>query len=87
VPVLAKMLTLPGMRYHSIGSYEEARESVVPKGDDVSTRNKALKELCVARALYLCGDADALGEKILKRYADGLQGHYARYASELLHIK
>lgn len=87
VPALTQMLTLPGMRYHSIGSYEEARENVVPKDDDVSTRNKALKELLVARALYLCGDTDALGENVLKRYADGLQGHYARYASELLHMK
>lgn len=87
VSALAQMLTLPGMRYHSIGSYEEARENVVPNVEDVSTRNKALKELHVARALYLCGDADSLGEKVLKRYADGLEGHYARYASELLQLR
>ncbi|MDD4821990.1 MAG: hypothetical protein PHI48_05465 [Bacteroidales bacterium] len=87
VPVLAKMLTMPGMRYHSIGTYEEARERVVPNVEDVSTRNKALKELLVARALYLCGDADDLGQEVLNRYAAGLQGHYARYASELLHMK
>lgn len=84
VPMLAKMLTIPGMRYHSISSFQDARKSVVPDPDDVSTRNKALKELHIARALYLCGDENSLGRSVLKQYAEGLQGHYARYASELL---
>lgn len=72
------------MRYHSISSFHDARKSVVPDADDVSTRNKSLKELHIARALYLCGDKDSLGERVLRKYAEGLQGHYARYASELL---
>lgn len=84
VPTLTKMLTMPGVRNHSISSFHDARKSVVPDADDVSTRNKSLKELHIARALYLCGDKDSLGEKVLRKYAEGLQGHYARYASELL---
>lgn len=84
VPVLAEMLTEPGVRYHSLNSYKEARARVVPGEIDTSTRNAALKELHIARALYLCGDQDDLGKKVLERYANGLQGHYARYAYEVL---
>ncbi|KAA6328870.1 putative thiazole biosynthetic enzyme [termite gut metagenome] len=85
-PVLAELLRASGMRHHAIRSYAEVRSSVVPGMEDVSTRNIALKELHLAGALYLCGDADRLGETILRQYADGLQGHYARYASELLNL-
>ncbi len=84
IPQLAAMLTTPGVRGHSIGSYAEARSSVVPGREDTSTRNIALKELHLARALYLCGDKDGIGEEVLRRYADGLQGHYARFAQEIL---
>ena len=87
VPVLLAMLTAPGVRGHSILSYAEARSSAVPDLNDTSTRNLALKELHLARALYLCGDQDGIGEKVLRRYADGLQGHYARYANEILNSK
>lgn len=87
IPVLVEILTTPGMRYHSLASYEEARSKVLPDLNDVLTRNQALKELHIARALYLCGDDQGLGEAVLRRYADGLQGHYARYASEILASK
>jgi hypothetical protein len=86
VPVLADLLTKPGVRYHSIRSYADALNQVVPDSIDVTFRNKALKELHLARALYLCGDKDHLGEDVLKRYATGMQGHYARYASEILNL-
>ena len=84
VPTLVAMLTTPGVRGHSIGSYAEARSCTVPGLEDTSTRNLALKELFLARALYQCGDSDGIGEEVLRRYADGLQGHYARFAQEIL---
>lgn len=87
VPVLAEMLTRSGVRNHSIHSYAEARLQTVPDDIDVTFRNKALKELHLARALFLCGDKDKLGEEVLRRYAAGLQGHYARYAMEILNLK
>lgn len=87
VPVLYQMLTTPGVRGHSIESYREACTDVVPGDIDVSTRNLALKELHLARALYLCGDKDGTGQKVLEQYAQGLQGHYARYAYEVLQLK
>lgn len=86
VPVLYQMLTTPGVRGHSIKSYREACSDVVPGDIDVSTRNLALKELYLARSLYLCGDKDGTGKKVLEQYAAGLQGHYARYAYEVLQL-
>jgi hypothetical protein len=87
VPVLAEMLVAPGIRFHALDSWRTARKETVPDWNDVSTRNIALKELHLARALYLCGDRDRLGEETLRRYAEGLQGHYARYAKEILCIQ
>jgi hypothetical protein len=84
VPVLAEMLVAPGVRFHALDSLRTARKETVPGWNDVSTRNIALKELHLARALYLCGDRDGLGEETLRRYAEGLQGHYARYAEQIL---
>lgn len=84
VPILAEMLTTPGVRGHHILSYSEARNRTVPDLNDTSTRNLALKELHLARALYICGDQNGIAEKVLKQYAKGLQGHYSRYAREIL---
>lgn len=84
VPVLTEMITQPGVRSHAISSYREARNKTVPGDVDTSTRNKALKELCLARALYTCGDKDNIGKRVLERYANGLQAHYARFAYETL---
>ena len=86
IPVLVELLTKPGVRNYSINSYADALNQVVPDSIDVTFRNKALKELHLARALYLCGDKDRLGEEVLRRYAASLQGHYARFASEILNL-
>lgn len=83
---LYEMLTTPGVRYYDINSYTTARNQVVPDDIDVSLRNRALKELHLARALYLCGDKEGAGEEVLSRYATSLQGHYARYASDILNL-
>lgn len=84
IPVLATLLTQPGVRGHSVNNYTEARNQTVPNDIDVTFRNKALKELHLARALYQCGDKDDLGKEVLMRYAGSLQGHYARFAKQIL---
>ena len=84
VPVLRKLLTQEGMRYHDLPSYAVARNRVVSYIHDITYRNRILKELLVAGSLYICGDADKLGESVLRRYAGGLEGHYARFAYETL---
>lgn len=84
VPVLRKLLTFEGMRYHDLPSYTIARRNVVPYIHDITYRNRILKELHLAKCLYICGDECNIGENVLKRYASGLEGHYARFAKETL---
>ncbi len=70
----------PGIRFHHLSSYRDARSKVVPYINDNSARNAALKEIHLAYALFKCGDKNQLGERILSNYANGLEGHYSRFA-------
>jgi len=81
---LAELLRKPGMMGHAFTDIEKATKETPGSGVDTSTRNKSLKELFLARALYLCGDYDGLGEKILRQYSHDLRAHYARHAAEVL---
>lgn len=76
IPILAMMLSKPGVRNHAILSYTEARARTVPGQNDTSTRNLALKELHLARALYLCGDHNGMGgssaSQVRKRFTGAL---------------
>jgi hypothetical protein len=83
-PALAALLRKPGMTGHAVTDIDKGRTNPPPSGTDTSERNRQLTELVVARALYRCGDHEGLGEQILKSYAEGLQGHYARHASAVL---
>ncbi|MDR1719181.1 MAG: FAD-dependent oxidoreductase, partial [Dysgonamonadaceae bacterium] len=81
---LYNLLNMDGIRGNEVLDYNAARKAVVPFKDDVTFRNKALKELHLARALYRCGDFNGLGENILTAYANDLHGHYARHAGQIL---
>jgi hypothetical protein len=81
---LAKLLAKPGIRGHAFTNIDQAREGTPDSPVDNSTRNKSLRELMLARALYRCGDYDGIGERILKQYAKDLRAHYARHASAVL---
>jgi hypothetical protein len=54
---------------------------------ETEARNSSLRELYLARGLYLAGDIKGLGHAILARYADDLRGHFARYARAVLECK
>ena len=88
---LSDLLLQEGMRGHHIADQQEATQKITLNIiDNVyiledSLRNQSLKELYLAKALYLCGDKDNLGKTILENYAKGLEGHYARFAYEVLH--
>ena len=88
---LSDLLLQEGMRGHHIADQQEATQKITLNIiDNVyiledSLRNQSLKELYLAKALYLCGDKDNLGKTILENYAKGLEGHYARFAHEVLH--
>jgi flavin-dependent dehydrogenase len=84
---LSGLLQKPGMAGHAYTSLDVATKNIPPSPEDTSTRECSLRELILARALYRCGDANGLGEKILKEYARDLRGHYARHALAILREK
>jgi hypothetical protein len=84
---LAELLQKPGMAGHAYPNLDVATKNIPPGPEDNSTRECSLRELILARALYRCGDAEGLGEKILREYARDLRGHYARHALAILQEK
>jgi hypothetical protein len=84
---LANLLQKPGVMGHAFTNIEDARRRTPANSSDTTTRNRSLRELFLARALYRCGDYKGLGEKILNEYARDLRGHYARHAQEILNKK
>lgn len=82
---LADLLKKPGMTGHAFTDIETARR-LTPAGfqNDNKTRDRTLRELILARALYRCGDHEGMGERILKEYERDLRGHLARHAHAVL---
>jgi flavin-dependent dehydrogenase len=87
VKTIAELLNLPGVRGHSVQTIEEAKEMTVKSHIDTSTRNKSLRELVLARALYKLGDSEGIGREILKEYSRDMRGHYYRHAKSVLEQK
>jgi len=81
---LARLLAKPGIRGHAFTDINQARQGTPDNPVDNTTRNKSLRELILARALYRCGDYNGIGESILNQYANDLRAHYARHASAIL---
>jgi hypothetical protein len=81
---LYDLLNRPGIMGHAFLQIKDTVERTPASRVDVSTRERSLVELVLARALYRCGDHNGLGAKILNTYADDLRGHYARHARAVL---
>ena len=81
---LYKLIQMPGVRGHTMLDIETAMEIAPKFKNDVTTRNKSLRELILARALYKCGDVDGVGRQILTEYSRDLRGHYYRHSSGVL---
>ena len=81
---LADLLREPGMQGHA--QLDSASVVADANSDSIETeaRNLSLRELHLARGLFLAGDVDGLGRSILEKYANDLRGHYARHARALL---
>jgi len=84
---LAEFLKKPGITGYAFTNIDAARRWTPPGAKDTLTRNRSLRELVLARALYRCGDYESIGEKILQEYARDLRGHYARHARTVLKEK
>jgi len=83
-PVLSRLLDMEGVAGHHVPDLKRARDGVVRDTVDVSVRNKVLREIYLARALYRCGDDDGKAARILKNYSNDLHGHYFRHAAGVL---
>lgn len=86
VPALADVLKRPGIggRWQTMGP----KPPVVPGYQNTAgdwERTLALRELCIARALYRLGDTpDGLGRRTLERYAVDPRRVYAKHAQLVL---
>ncbi len=86
-PALAALLEKPGIGGHAVASITDALAQTPVNPTDNLSRDQALRELFLARALYRCGDCRGLAEKTLRQYAQDLHGHYARHAQAILKQK
>ncbi len=82
---LYQLLTLPGMAGHAQTDTRRVLSQTNNDGIETAPRNLSLRELYLARALYLCGDHQGAGKKILESYCHDLRGHLARHAWAVLH--
>ena len=86
-PVLAGIIVSCNLRSEAVTDYRKARNAVNGNNEDTSIRNRVLKELHLARALYRCGDHNQLGKTILTEYANDLHAHYARHAELIMNYE
>jgi hypothetical protein len=83
-PLLAKLLQRPYYRGHAHGSIKASQRALSGDINENEVRNFALRELHLARALFNCGDVDALGKTTLTDYCNDSRGHFARHARAVL---
>ncbi|MGI6562082.1 MAG: FAD-dependent oxidoreductase [Clostridia bacterium] len=83
--VLSRLLDMEGIAGHHVRTLKEAFGRALPSTVDVSLRNKVLREIFLARALYRCGDdSRRKGEQILRNYSNDWNGHYFRHTASIL---
>jgi hypothetical protein len=87
-PVLADallgLLKKPGMQGHYQRDAREALARLDNSSIETESRNLALRELYLARGLFLCGDPEGLASGILREYARDIRGHFALHARSVL---
>ena len=81
---LAELLMKPNIAGHCWTSVQEEMGDIPVSTNDTTTRNRSLRELYLARALFRCGDCEGLATKILGDYKRDIRGHFARHAALVL---
>jgi hypothetical protein len=81
---LFNLLQKPGIQGHAVTDTATAIRNVNTDLNETEARNVSLRELLLGRGLYLCGDCNGLGRRILEAYSNDLRGHYARHAQAVL---
>ncbi len=77
---LGRLLSKPGMTGYNVTEGKVMADPVNFETD----RSLPLRELVLARGLYLSGDWNGLGRQLLTAYANDLRGVYARHAQAVL---
>jgi hypothetical protein len=83
---LAALLHKPGMTGFACEDIATAKRTAETADPNVD-RDRSLRELILARALYRCGDHEGLGKRILEAYSRDLRAYFARHAYLVLHAK
>jgi hypothetical protein len=81
---LTDLLRKPGMQGHAQMSTESVLLTVNNDPNENTARSLSLRELYLARGIYLSGDSDGLGAETLRAYSGDLRGQFARHAAALL---
>ncbi len=82
-PALASLLNKPGMQGFACKDIPAVKQAAAQSNPNLE-RDRSLRELFLARALYRCGDYEGVGKRILEDYAQDLRGHLARHARLVL---
>jgi len=83
-PALAGLLGAPALRGHAQPTIASAQAALTDHPNETEVRNRALREIHLARALFRTGDHEALGRRTLEAYARDLRGPFARHARAVL---
>jgi hypothetical protein len=83
-PELACLLQRPGYRGHAQNDINHVQRDLTVDINENTVRDRALRELHLARALYRCGDSSGLGRQVLEAYSRDRRGHFARHARSIL---
>ncbi len=81
---LADVLAKANMTGYHVTNMTEARAQYEAGATETASRNRSLRELVLARALFRCGDSAGAGRAVLESYARDLRGHYSRHARAVL---
>lgn len=81
---LERLLHRKGMGGHAWTDVRDALREIDPNPNETRPRNLALREITLARGLFLCGDPNGLGRGTLETYANDTRGQLARHAQAVL---
>jgi len=81
---IAGVLEKPAIKGHAWICLSDEFAAIPQSKVDTISRNEALRELYLARALYRCGDVAGLGARILENYSRDIRGHFARHSARAL---
>lgn len=81
---LAALLDLPGICGHAHYTMDALLTDTDADPTSTHARNRSLRELYLARGVFLAGDPGHRGRAILEAYSKDLRGHFARHAAAVL---